>query len=80
VNAAKYLSSILVVVLGLSWNDRSVFFWCAIVWATCFKWGWDVVMDFGLFEWQKEWLFDAFGFSNAGSISASGTSPSYANR
>jgi hypothetical protein len=56
-NAIKYILSILVVVLGLTvGNTRNnggngmIVYYCFIVLSASYKWWWDVVMDWGLFE------------------------------
>lgn len=49
-NCLKYLSSILVVVVGLQSNVNVGMYICLIIFSTIYKWWWDVAMDWGLFD------------------------------
>jgi hypothetical protein len=49
-NALKYMISIFVVYVGLFHSDNLLLYYSSIAFATCYKWWWDVVMDWGLCE------------------------------
>jgi hypothetical protein len=51
-NAIKYLSTLLVAVWGYTVNEIDSTLIAFIVFATLFRWVWDVVMDWGLWTWN----------------------------
>ena len=59
-NACKYLLSVVVVIIGLQDSTDTGVYFFFIALSTLYKWWWDVVMDWGLFEVLPTNLFDLF--------------------
>eukprot|EP01034_Spumella_vulgaris_P028271 gene28271-35107_t len=49
-NITKYLTTVLVILFGMFYTTFNTLYICVIVFSTLYKWWWDVVMDWGLFE------------------------------
>ncbi len=49
-NTFKYLSSIMVTFYGLFINQKDNMYLALVIFATLYKWLWDVIMDWGLFD------------------------------
>jgi hypothetical protein len=50
VNIGKYTTTVVVIVLGLFYQKANPMYCTIIVFSTLYKWLWDVVMDWGLFD------------------------------